>query len=234
MTDPNLLEWIMDDKAEASEHPSKIAEISPSQALIDRTLSLVDAEWEASSRRNWRYTGVGIALAAGLMLAVSLPSNETSHSPIEHMTPKGLASTAPEIGLKMAVSSQGQLARVAQGARYQDGDQLFFRISSTQAGWVYLVHESEKQAQLLTAQQVPAGETDLGGTTNVLSWTIERGDPAATFIIIGSLEPIETNTLLDALQDTSDPGNTPNGQRACTMARSMGWSCDTQAVEASP
>ncbi len=234
MTDTQLLEWVLDDNAKAPSCASPLAEITPAQTLIDRTLELVDAEWRTPPRRSWQYAGVGLALAAGLVLAVQLPSLNQTPASIDKMTPKGMAASAPEVGLKMAVSSQGRLARVEKGVRYSAGDQIYFRVSSTQAGWVYLVHGSEDQVELLSTQHVPAGETDLGDTTSVLSWTIEAGDPASTFAVIGSLDPIPAETLLRSLQADPEGADAANSQRTCTRARSMGWSCAIQAMEGSP
>lgn len=234
MNDPQLLEWVLDDSVETSGGASPLAELTPPQALIDRTLNLVDAEWETEPRRGWHYAGVGLALAAGLLLAIELPSSVPHSTPIDAMTPKGLEVSAPEIGLKMAVSSQGQLARVEAGAHYHAGDTLYFRVSSSQTGWIYLVHGSENQAQLLTSQHVSPGETDLGNATSVLSWTIEAGDPASTFAVIGSLEAIDTDTLLSSLRAEPAGTSTAISSQTCTTARSMGWSCVLQEIEGSP
>jgi len=234
MTDTQLLDWVLDDSIEASGGVPPLAEMTPPQALIDRTLNLVDAEWETQSRRGWQYASVGLALAAGLILAVQLPSPDPATASIDKMTPKGLEASAPEVGLKMAVSSEGQLARVEGGVHYRAGDELYFRVSSTQSGWVYLVHRSETQVQLLASQHIASGETDLGNAESLLSWTIETGDPASTFAVIGSLEPIDTTALLGSLQAESEGDSTANHSQTCTTARSMGWSCATQAIEGSP
>lgn len=231
MNDARLLEWILDENTEDAVCGSSLAEIAPPDALVQHTLSLVDAEWETRSRGNWRVAGVTLALAAGVLLAIRLPQPAPDTNPTERMTPKGLESSAPEISLKMAVDTQGRLQRVESGARYGAGDQLYFRVSSSGAGWVYLVYENKERFEVLATQQVAAGETDLGAEQTLLSWTIDAGDPDSRFAVIGSNEPIDPTILATSLQPGRENSVEQSGKQTCQLARTMGWSCDLQAIE---
>jgi hypothetical protein len=234
MTDARLMEWILDEHIEAPPGGSALAERVPPDALVQRTLSLVEAEWDTNPRRSWRTGAVTLALAAGVFLAVQLPQPPPAVSPVEQMTPKGLEAIAPEISLKMAVESRGRLLRVEDGGLYSAGDQIYFRVSSTDASWVYLVQEIEGQLSFLATQQVGPGETDLGTHSALLSWTIDAGDPASVFAVIGSFEPIQTETLTEALGSSEKKGELDSRQRICVMARSMGWSCDVREIKVTP
>jgi hypothetical protein len=141
------------------------------------------------------------------------------------MVAKGLETTAPSLSLKMAVKRGETVSRHAVGTQYAPGDTLFFRANLSDAGWVYLVHAADR-VELVATQFMEAGDGDLGENDSVHAWSLDVSDSQGVFALVGHLEPVSPEFLVEAL--SGDP------TLLCQRARGQGWSCDARMVEVAP
>lgn len=155
----------------------------------------------------------------------------------EQMTARGEAARLPQVALKMAARSGGQLDRLRADRTYRPGDALFFRVQSDGPGWFALVVSDGAGLRLLQQGPLSAGEADLRLGDALLTWTVEPGDGPAAFAVLSGaapqdegawLGPLRAAAVAPAVAAPADPS------ALCEAARRAGLGCDAVQVEIAP
>lgn len=207
--------------AGAGEHPEAAAG-SPAAASVEAPAGrVVRGPW---GRR------VGLAgglLAAALALFAILPG-ETPVDP-DRFVQKGVGERLPDVALKVAVSRDGQVERHSTGTRYAPGDTLYFRAQVDQPAWVGLLRVDPSGAQLVHAEELPAGEADLRLGSGPLAWRIEEGEGSAVFALVATAGEPGPEALVSALGSVNaDPG------AVCAAVEALGARCAAVPVGVQP
>jgi hypothetical protein len=150
-----------------------IGAIEPSDALVRDTLRAIAQE---RARSRWGrvavFAGGGMALAAALLLTVTVP-NVHERAP---MQTRGIGSVLPTVEVKSLVRQGEQVSRLRTDTRYSAGDTVLFRVFVSEEMDVTL----SRNGKTLWNGHVPAGESDLP-----VGYQLEAGEDAATFTVEG-------------------------------------------------
>ena len=177
-----------------------LAELAPPADLSAAVLAAVEREAQvtpAAGMPRWAALGAALALAAALLLVVLPPRGGTALDPTT-LTPKGVGTTRPDVALKVAVSSHGEIARYRADRRYTVGDVLHFRASVTAPSEALLVRVDPQGAAVVHRQPLAAdAELDLP-----LTWTLEAGEQTAAFALLAAASPLSEAAVTAALSGT--------------------------------
>lgn len=155
--------------AEAGVSPSRIAEMVHLAPPV-----VVDlAQRPTIARRVWPLALGAVALAAGLLLAISAPPERADPATL---VPRGAGETVPTLGLRVAVNRNGAMERLAAGRAYHAGDTLVFRVTTSAPVEITV----RRDDAVLFRGSVPAGDTDLP-----IGYALEAGEGPARFVVEG-------------------------------------------------
>ncbi len=183
-----------------------------------RAATLAAVQREMRPARRWPPLAAGFALAAGLALML-LPGEPPPPTLIE----RGVGVAIPEVGLKIAVSTGGGLARLKPGAAYAPGDTLYFRAAVPGPTPAALLRHGAAGTEVIGRFTLPAGETDLGAAASALAWRLETGEGSSVFALVASPQLPDD----EALSRLAGPG-------LCESALAAGLGCAEAPVTVSP
>ena len=237
MNDPQLLNYLLGDGPEPQASTLQaFNEVELPPGLSEKTLNAVRLErtrLEAAPQNRWsrRWVPAALAVAAALMLVISLPKGETSlQGNLENMTAKGLEQSAPKVHLKLARVEDGEAVRHRTDHAYRAGEALLFRVQSDSAGWVTLLNVQEDRLSAVLQAPIQSGNNDLALSDGAIAqWQFDESDRSGFFAIVASENALSEDALVVQLQNTV-VAQPLQPQSLCLAAQSLGWQCDAIEV----